>query len=145
MEYQEYAKELLDYLIINERIGKLIQGNISEIAKGELAVLEYLIYERDGPSAIEISQHFHINTSRVAAILNGLCKKGYIERLPDSKDKRKICVYVTEEGKAFGKNKKDDILHHIRYFLEMLGEDDAKEYLRIMKKVSLIFQNLSSQ
>lgn len=144
MDYQEYAKELLSYLIINERIGKMIQGNISEIAKGELAVLEYLIYEKDGPSAIEISQHFHINTSRVAAILNSLCKKGYIERHPDSKDKRKICVYVTEEGKVFGKNKRTEILNHISHLLEMLGEDEAKEYLRIMKKISLIFQSLSS-
>lgn len=144
MDYQEYAKELLDYLIINERIGKLIQGNVSEIAKGELAVLEYLIYEKDGPSAIEISQYFHINTSRVAAILNSLCKKGYIKRQPNSKDKRKICVYVTEEGKKYGQNKKAEILNRISYLLEMLGEEEAKEYLRIVKKISMIFQNLSS-
>ena len=80
MDYQKYAKELLDYLIIGERIGYIIQGNISEIAKGELAVLIYLIDENNGSNARNISQRFDINTSRVAAILNNLSKKGFIER-----------------------------------------------------------------
>ena len=38
MSNREEAKELLNYLIIGERIGHIIQGNVAEIAKGELAV-----------------------------------------------------------------------------------------------------------
>ena len=39
MEFQNYANELIEYLIIGEQRGRLIQYNISEIAKGEIAVL----------------------------------------------------------------------------------------------------------
>ncbi len=34
MEFQNYANELIEYLIIGEQRGRLIQYNISEIAKG---------------------------------------------------------------------------------------------------------------
>lgn len=136
MDYQKYAKELLDYLIIGERIGYIIQGNISEIAKGELAVLIYLIDENNGANARNISQRFDINTSRVAAILNTLSKKGYIERKSDASDKRKICVYITEKGRKYAEERRQCILEHVCHMLEELGEEDAKEHIRIMKKIS---------
>ena len=143
MSTREDAKELLNYLIIGERIGHIIQGNVAEIAKGELAVLIYLIDEKDGASAIEISQRFQINTSRVAAILKTLSKKGYIERKSDPQDKRKIQVYITDKGKQYGQQRREDILDHIDQMLEMLGEEDAKEHLRIMKRIAYIYQSCS--
>lgn len=143
MDYQECAKELLDYLIIGERIGHIIQGNIAEIAKGELAVLVYLLDENNGASARDISQRFDINTSRVAAILNTLSKKGYIERRSDPCDKRKIQVYITKKGKEYGEERRQDILEHVCRLLRELGEEDAKEHIRLMKKISHIFQTIS--
>lgn len=141
MDYQEWARELLNYLIIGERIGHIIQGNIAEIAKGELAVLIYLLDENDGASASEISQRFDINTSRVAAILNALSKKEYIERKSDPCDKRRIHVYITSKGRQYGEERRKDILEHVRRMLEQLGEEDAREHIRIMKKISNISQN----
>lgn len=143
MDYQECAKELLNYLIIGERIGHIIQGNISEIAKGELAVLIYLLDENNGANAGKISKRFDINTSRVAAILNALSKKGYIERKEDPIDKRKIQVYITEKGREYGEERRQDILEHVCKMLKELGEEDAKEHIRIMKKISNIFQKVS--
>lgn len=138
MGYHEEAKELLSYLIINERIGHLIQGNILEIAKGEMAVLIYLIDEKNGANALDISQRFRVNTSRVAAILNSLSKKNYIERKPDPLDKRKIQVFITSKGRQFGEEKREYVLTCIERMLELLGEEDTREYLRIMKKISTI-------
>lgn len=146
MDYQECAKELLNYLIIGERIGHIIQGNITEIAKGELAVLVYLLDENDGASASEISQRFDVNTSRVAAILNALSKKKYIERKGDPIDKRKIHVYITPQGRQYGEERRKDILEHVCGMLEQLGEEDAREHIRIMKKISNIFlEHISSK
>ena len=143
MDYQKYVKELLDYLIIGERIGYIIQGNISEIAKGELAVLIYLIDENNGSNARNISQRFDINTSRVAAILNNLSKKGFIERRSDSNDKRKICVYITDKGRQYGEERRRYILEHVCRMLEKLGEKDAREHIRIMKKISNLCLDIS--
>ncbi len=80
MDYQKYAKELICYMVENEQNFKFCNHDVSEIARGEGAVLIYLMDDHDGVNASEISQRFDINTSRVAAVLNALSKKGYIER-----------------------------------------------------------------
>lgn len=143
MDYKAYSEELMQYLILGQRLGNLVNGNISEIAKGELAVLIYLLDENDGASAIEISQRFQVNSSRVAATLNSLSKKGYIERKNNPYDKRKIQVFITEKGKEFSESRKNDVLIHIERILKELGDEDTKEYLRIMRRVSEIYQNIS--
>lgn len=72
--YEEYVKELMKCMIKNE---KIINQNVTDIARGEMATLVYLIEEKDGAYASDISEQFQINTSRVAAILNSLSRKIY--------------------------------------------------------------------
>lgn len=141
MDYQKYAKELITYLGTNEKAGRIVQYNISEIMRGELAVLLYLLDGKDGASAKEITSQLDVNTSRVAAILNSLSKKGYIQRVADHQDKRKIHVFITNSGKEFAKLRRDDILNHVIQLLQMLGEEDAKEYVRISRKISSFVQD----
>lgn len=143
MDYQEYAKEMVKYMLMNEQKGRKIQGKISEFAKGEEAVLYYLSHEKDGASARELSLYFQINTSRVAAILNSLCKKGYVERKHDDFDKRKIHVFITDEGRNYAKKQYNDVVNRVQLLLEQLGEEDTKEHLRIVKKISDIFSGMT--
>lgn len=142
MTYEKYARELLECLVMNEQQGRIIQYNISEIAKGEIAVLMYLMDEKDGASAYEISQRFHINTSRVAAILNNLCRKGYVTRKTDDIDKRKIHVYITKQGRLFSTQRHHEVLSRVTIMLEKLGENDAKEYIRIMQRMLEIVKEI---
>lgn len=145
MDYDKYANELLEYLVMNEQQGRIIQHNISEVAKGEVAVLMYLVNEKDGASAHEISQRFQINTSRVAAILNNLCRKGYVTRVSDELDKRKIHVYITDNGRDYCLKRHYAVLSHVTNLLEKLGEKDAKEYVRIMKKIIEIVKHIDKE
>lgn len=138
MDYQNYAKQMIECVIGNEQVGNIIYNNISEIAKGEIGVLLYLIDENNGANAYEISQRFDVNTSRVAAVLNSLSKKGYIERTMDPLDKRKIQVYITDKGRKFGENRRNVIIIRMSYVLSELGEKDAKEYIRILQRISQI-------
>lgn len=141
MNYQEYAKELITYMGANEKARRIVQYNISEIMRGELCVLLYLLEDKDGASAKDITSKLDVNTSRVAAILNSLSKKGFIRRVIDDQDKRKIHVFITSLGKEFAKERRDDILNHVSQMLQMLGEEDAKEYVRISRKISEFVQN----
>lgn len=134
MNYEKYADEILSYIIANVQKQQTIQNDIWEISKGELALLLYLLEENNGALPKEISLRFDINTSRVAAILNSLCKKGYVTRVTDPKDKRKIHVYITDNGSRFAVERKRKILNHVKDMLMKLGEKDSAEYLRIVKK-----------
>ena len=139
MVYQKQARELMNYIILTERNRQSLLNVLSEVSKGEMAVLMYLMNEEDGVCASVISRFFKINTSRVAAILNSLSKKGMVQRQADSNDKRKIHIYLTEEGQAYTKQKVEILLSYMSEVLRYLGENDAREYIRIMKKC-LIFK-----
>lgn len=141
MDYRKYARELIGYMIENEQSFKFCHGDISEIARGEGAVLIYLM-DGDGVSASEISQRFDINTSRVAAVLNTLSKKGFIRRDVDPLDKRKIRVFITDKGKVFACERKNEIETYFGNLLEHLGEEDTKEYLRLSGRINQIIKDL---
>ena len=142
MDYQKYAKELICYMVENEQNFKFCNHDVSEIARGEGAVLIYLMDDHDGVNASEISQRFDINTSRVAAVLNALSKKGYKERVVDLQDKRKIKVFITDKGRIFAQQRRTEIEDYFKKMLEMLGEEDTKEYLRLYRKVNQIIKAL---
>ena len=145
MDYEKYAAELLDYRIAGDRSCRLIQNNISEVSRGELPVLLYLVEEKDGACAGDISEHFGVNTSRVASILNNLCKKGYVVRTPHPTDKRKIQVFVTEKGRSFATERRDEAVRHLSELLRLLGEKDALEHVRIMKRVAELSEQIAEQ
>lgn len=145
MDYKQLAIELVEYLIKKEQQGRMISNRLSEVAKGENAVLLYLTKEKDGANALEISQRFDVNTSRVAAILNSLCKKQFVKRIEDENDKRKIKVYITDLGRDYCFQKEQEVLAGLTMLLERLGENDAKEYIRIMKKISVIVEELEEE
>ena len=145
MDYEKYAAELLDYRIAGDRSCRLIQNNISEVSRGELPVLLYLVEEKDGACAGDISEHFGVNTSRVASILNNLCKKGYVVRTPHPTDKRKIQVFVTEKGRSFATERRDEAVRHLSELLRLLGEKDALEHVRIMKRVAELSEQVAAE
>lgn len=142
MNYEKYAEELLDYRIVGDRKCRILQNNISEAARGELPVLLYLVAENDGACAGDISEHFDINTSRVASILNSLCKKDYVVRAPHPTDRRKIQVFVTDKGRSFAAKRREETIRHISEMLRLLGEEDALEHVRIMKRVAEISEQI---
>jgi len=145
MDYDKYAEELIKYMIINERSGQFLKDKFTDISKGELAVLNYLTDGNEGACAIDMSHYFSINTSRVTAILNSLSKKNWIERQTDIKDRRKIHVYLTELGKNYVKAQKIEIISRISKVLSQLSENEVKEYIRIMKKITSILEKEEKQ
>ena len=110
--------------------------NLGDLAEGEVAVLLYLSFERDGLSAGELTELFGVASSRTAAILNRLEKKGLAKRESDPTDRRRIRVFVTPEGRGVAKEKYEDTVDSMAELLSSLGEEDAKSFLRIVRKAS---------
>ena len=142
MDYKKCAEELMHYMILGEERSRLVQSHISELAHGELAVLRYLGEENNGANAKELSQRFEVNTSRVAAILNSLVRKGYIVRQPDLTDKRMVHVFITEIGREYAKERFSQFLIHSTAMLEQLGEEDTRNYIHITKRLCSILKEM---
>ena len=109
---------------------------LSDMSQGEMAVLCYLLFSHNGASAGELTAEFKVRSSRTAAILNGLERKGYAVRSSDPEDKRRVRVYITEKGKKFGWKEHEDAIRHFDYFLQDIGQEDSYHLVRIIKRIT---------
>lgn len=137
MELEEMARELFRYTSAFQRGPR---RKMTEISQGEMAMLLYLIRIDAPTTPTALSNCFHLSTARVTNILNSLERKGYVGRTRDERDRRRVIVRVTEAGKDYAAERYQDAIADLMELLTMLGEADAREYLRLMKKISTLLQ-----
>lgn len=131
--YSSLARELLEAL--DHKKKRPPHGDMSASMRGEMAVMCMLANEEKPVTAGSISSTLHMTTSRIAAVLGSLQKKKLIERICDEKDKRRVLVTLTDEGMDFCKKRKQHIIDDMSYMLSQLGEEDARQFVRLMKRV----------
>ena len=134
MNYSQLAAETIEYtaFLSRETLKLLPRGAIS----GEMGILLFLIKNTDGMGAGQISRCMNVSTGRVASVLKNLEKKKLIVRKKDGIDKRKIMVVITDEGKKQALEHYDKILNSVENILRLIGEEDAIEAARLLKKIA---------
>lgn len=133
MDYSRLAVEFLEQMYSFRKIKPL--KSIDESLQGEIFAINYIAIHGDDVLPGEISNDMDVSSARVAQTLNNLEKKGLITRRIDPNDRRKILVTLTPEGKTFSEMHRKHILETVVKMLEMLGEDDAREFVRIMARL----------
>lgn len=133
MLYEELAAELIKYQFVLFRK----QGNKKtiDILRGKKRVIGYLFEVKDGVTPSTIASFMEVSTARIANILNCLEDDKIISRVEDKKDKRSKLVFLTEKGKALGLTYQKKYINELSTMLRALGEHDAKEHVRITKKI----------
>lgn len=138
MDYRELAQKLIKYQLGMPKPPK--NAPKLEANRGEMSVIVYLIEFEDGVAPGILAQFGDVSTARMATVLNKLEEKGYITRSTDPNDRRKIIVNLTPTGRAFGTERKEARIQHIASMLNYLGEHDAKEFIRLMKRVNEFYK-----
>lgn len=143
MNFTELAEQFLQnsYQLRNRGHQKIIDAKM----QGEAFALLYLFHQGDTVVPSEISSEMNISSARVAAILNNLENKGQITRQIDKTDRRKILVTLTEAGANLAQKHSETVTAITARMLELLGENDAKELVRIMGKLAQLAPLLSFQ
>jgi DNA-binding MarR family transcriptional regulator len=133
MDYVALAAEFLGkaQLLMKGRLNK----PVDEAVQGEGFVLHYIAH---GGCVLpgEIGNAMRVSTARVATALNSLEKKGLITRQIDVSDRRKILVRITSEGKLLAERNYRVAVDVIAKRFALLGEYDAKEYVRITGRLA---------
>jgi len=129
VDYAALAVEFLSktQLFVKDRLNK----PIDEAVQGEGFVLYYIVFNNGCVFPGEIGHAMCVSTARVATALNSLEKKGLITRQIDASDRRKILVRITAEGKILAEKNYRNAVDVIVKRFTLLGEHDAKEYVRI--------------
>lgn len=130
--YEALAQELMHSL--DQQIKSPPQEEMGAAMRGEMAVLRLLTREGMPMTAGKISQMLGMTTSRIAAVLGSLEKKEMILRQADDADKRRVFVTLTQHGSACCQRRRQEVLAHMTAMLAYLGEDDAENFVRIMKR-----------
>jgi DNA-binding MarR family transcriptional regulator len=114
---------------------------MSESMQGEIFVLQYLYKQGDHVLPGEISSVMNISSARTAAALNSMEQKGLVTREINTHDRRQILVSITQQGKDLAHKHHREVIDNTAMMLSLLGEDDAKEYIRITNKLADICGN----
>lgn len=133
MDYYELAKQLID--MRSKRPQVKMERTISQTGRGEVLVLNYLATNGNKAYPKDISKAVMLTTARIAAVLKSLEKHLLITRTPDPLDNRQIVVELTEAGIVFIEKRRKELLDVTVKMLEALGENDAREYVRIQNKL----------
>ena len=138
MDCEVLAEMLVDQTELLFRHGphKLIGKN----ARGECFVLRCLARSKAPLLPSDLSEQSHASTARIAVVLNTLEKKGLISRAIDPTDRRRILVSLTNVGQGYVAVVRTQLREDMKHLLEELGEQDAREYLRITKRILQISQ-----
>lgn len=133
MYYEVLADELLH--IRANLLHVPAHQKLSNMLRGELFVLNYL-YDHDAiVHPKELSENLSVSTARIASLLKHMEEKNLIVRTPDAEDSRQIIVRLTPDGEHAIQKSRKDVLDYLARTLESLGPDDAREYIRIQKKI----------
>jgi DNA-binding MarR family transcriptional regulator len=86
----------------------------------------------------DIAKTLKVTLPAVTHKVNDLVDKSYLEKVPSEKDLRVIFIRLTENGKKYVESIRDDYYKPIEQLAIHLGEEDSKNLLRIMNKISEI-------
>ena len=136
--YEEKAKELLNFNMMAKQ--SKMSDNLHKMARGEAIMLECLAHSDNGLMPNEIAKRAHVSTARVAAFLKAVEKKGYIQRISLEGDRRKVNIVLTEAGLKKVEDRREEMLKGIACYLEVLGEEDTENLLRILEKTKNIME-----
>ena len=132
MNYHEAAEELIRTQMIYSKQLCKIADIIS--SRGEDLALLVLHNRNDSVYAGEFTTALGLTTGRVANLLKQMERKGDITRVPDTEDRRKTRISLTETGVRRAHEAYDRMLKDYVWLLEGLGEQDSQQLIRVLKQ-----------
>ena len=117
--------------------------------RGEMAVIRALhLADLAGEGALtpsQIAERSHLTPARVANVLRALEDKGWIVRSHDTQDRRRVTVTLTTCGEAERARRRAKFDKQGAEFLRKLGDKDAREALRILKRCNEILASEAAE
>lgn len=138
-DFYQLADELAE---TKRQMAKFHQINqIPEPDHGELFALRYLSDQDTPVCPKDLCEAMHISSARIARLLNQLEKKTFIKRMVDPHNKRQTVILLLPAGQEQHKKNVAEYKNRATKFLKALGSEDAKEYIRLQKKILELYKN----
>lgn len=140
-----YEKTAEDLIALKAEFEHLPVGEIlTEFSTGEYLALHFLL-SRGTARPSELRRFMRVSSARIAALLGHLENKELILRRHETLDERCISVILTDKGRDLIEKKRDEATAIMAKMLSVLGPNDAKEYLRLRRKLIEAAVTVSSE
>lgn len=132
--------------LISSGLGMDVAENKSCINMSELILMNAIVNNtmdsENNVGLSDIRRYLSISKGAVSQILGSLEKKGYINRDIDRNNRRNIIVTLTQEGRQVLECQYNDFCVRLENIVGRLGEDDAKQMIRILNRLIVISSEL---
>jgi len=132
METSALSDRLIE--VLAQMYGSEVFVNLMEFCQGELRVLLWL--EGDRPAGEKIptamAQALHVTKGRITAALSSLKRKGYVTLTASEKDRRKVMVELTPEGRAYIEARSRQAQQLVASFVDKIGDQRAGQLVEIL-------------
>jgi len=137
-------------MIAAEEIGMFcrLQMHIKKglpIRSSEMGALIYVQKQKDSVTPMMISDFFQIAKPSVTTMINELVKKGYLEKIPSTKDKRSYMVSITKKGEDLVVTTHDDYFKSIDLLKKEMGKEKFDQFITLMQKANDILKEVKNQ
>ena len=91
---------------------------------------------QDGISQKDLSEKIFVDTTTLVPIIDGMEKKGLVERRTDPKDRRNNNVFLTAKSESFVEPIMEIILRMRKIFFKNISENDLEFTRNTLKKLA---------
>lgn len=109
--------------------------------RGAQSRLLTVVAENDGITQRELAEILDVRPSSLTAMVGKMEQFELIKRKQDEKDQRVMHIYITDKGKEIEVKSKDDIQKLADLLFENLSEEEIKNMLAIIEKLSHTFNS----
>ena len=113
--------------------------------KGENMLMSILNSLGGQGTAAEINQYFDFTPARLSAIVKTLEAKGLVQKVQNKKDRRSFTIVLTSEDAVHYMRYRERAIANAMFLVEYLGEEDVADFLRIVKKISDISNEITDK
>ncbi|TGA97616.1 MarR family transcriptional regulator [Sporolactobacillus shoreae] len=148
MELDSIQTLIKDYLELSVFTKNQVRETVEEMTREHFITFEQfcmmrLIEQHPGISPIQIAERLDINKSGVSIRISRLLDKKFIEKRKI--DNRSFGLYNSEKGHAIFNEGEKKIQSLVEKWIQELGEQDSREFIRIYKKINTIITRLRAE
>lgn len=90
----------------------------------------------EGIKLSTLSKTLKLAPPTVTPMINSLEENGFIVRVGSKEDRRVVFIQLTDQGHSFLTEKEKQFKSNIHALIDYLGEEDAKELIRLVRKTA---------
>jgi DNA-binding MarR family transcriptional regulator len=102
--------------------------------QAQIGVL-FVLSHQGSQSIKDLSLRFGMTSSAATQLVDGLVKHGFLKRMEDRNDRRKMCVDLTSKGKKTLEKAKKQRIEKMAKMFEPLTDEELMQLQKIQSKI----------